>query len=258
MTASSTPDHSEGSDNDGGAAPSTSSLPRRVRGGERKYQSEMMFIGQRCHWHECHREDFLPFTCADCNQTFCSQHFRTSQHACPTATPTFVVPLCPLCHEPPKNWKRDEDPNVAMNAHLTPNAKSGLVECEAIDANGAIQSKGIERRTKRENECQERRCKKLMVVPIKCPACAMCFCPSHRAPNQHQCQSTIRPTTTSAPQRKTQNWTTASVEDTRGSQQDRPHNKIVDKLNIPKAVSAANNSRKVDKWVPKPIFQVVR
>ncbi|PWN90298.1 hypothetical protein FA10DRAFT_286010 [Acaromyces ingoldii] len=175
----------------------SSTPPRRVTAAERHYNSEMMFIGQRCHWQECNREDFLPFRCPDCQETFCSEHFKTGEHQCPTPSQSFMVPLCPLCHEPPRNWKRDEDANVAMDAHLTPDRKTGKVECAALNADGSIANKG--KRAKREGECSERRCHKVMVVPINCPCCSLSFCPSHRAPNQHSCTSLARSSSSNLP-----------------------------------------------------------
>lgn len=99
---------------------------------------------------------------------FCSDHYKTEDHKCTQASATFLVPLCPLCHEPPKHWKRDEDPNIAMNLHLSPDHRTGRIECRAVDEQGVVRddAKGKQLRVKRENECNERKCKKLMIVPI--------------------------------------------------------------------------------------------
>lgn len=242
--------------------------PRRVRAEERQYQSEMMFIGQRCHWGECNREDFLPFRCADCQNKFCSEHYKTANHHCPNPTPDFVVPQCPLCHEPPKQWKRDEDPNVAMDAHLTPNSKTGLIECKALGKDGKLQT---QRKEKRENECEERRCHKLMVVPIQCPQCHLRFCPSHRAPVQHQCVSLSKSkqytsatsSSSSSPGSKLLDSLAAkraTIQQQKVIGQQAPTEKQsklngkVENLNPIRAIHAASNERKMDKWVPRPIF----
>lgn len=243
--------------------------PRRVRAEERQYQSEMMFIGQRCHWGECNREDFLPFRCADCQNKFCSEHYKTANHHCPNPTPDFVVPQCPLCHEPPKQWKRDEDPNVAMDAHLTPNPKTGLIECKALGKDGKLQT---QRKEKRENECEERRCHKLMVVPIQCPQCHLRFCPSHRAPVQHQCTSLSKSkqfssasssSSSSSPGSKLLDSLAAkraTIQQQKVTGQQAPTEKQsklngkVENLNPIRAIHAASNERKMDKWVPRPIF----
>lgn len=272
-----------------GAEQSTSSggdaVPKHVRPGERQYESEMMFIGQRCHWHECHREDFLPFRCPDCSHHFCSEHFRSEQHACPTPAPSFVVPLCPLCHEPPKQWKRDEDPNVAMDAHLSIDRRTGFIECPAIGKDGRMLTNkdgSVDKnmrssvRTGRENECSERRCRKIMVVPIKCPSCSLHFCPSHRASVQHQCVSLTvgvpasKATTnkqsaggrlldTLAAKRAEQQASRADSNaagdrSKAGDSQRKEITRQAQNLNPMKAISAVNQDRKLDKWVPPPIF----
>lgn len=167
------------------------STTRRVRPEERAYQSEMMFLGEQCHLVECNRESFLPFRCPDCQnqwvvwsdhtsritvidilllflRRFCSDHYKTTDHGCRQASASFLVPLCPLCHEPPKNWRRDEDPNIAMNAHLTPNSRTGQSDCTALNESGrVVEAKRASRRVKKDKECREVRCRKLMVVPIR-------------------------------------------------------------------------------------------
>ncbi|KAE8233285.1 hypothetical protein CF326_g1675 [Tilletia indica] len=175
---------------------------------ERAGNGPMMFLGQQCFWHECHREDFLPFKCVDCTHHFCAEHFRPQQHSCAAAAAhdaaeDFRVPLCPICNEPPQNWRRGEDPNIAMERHLS----SG--QCPALDGGGLLRegnglgkpagSGGIAQRSsgsgsstpraKKANECHFHRCHKIMIVPMHCAACNADFCPSHRAPVQHTCAS---------------------------------------------------------------------
>ncbi|PWZ02880.1 hypothetical protein BCV70DRAFT_169106 [Testicularia cyperi] len=160
----------------------------------------MMFIGETCALEECHREDFLPFKCSDCRLHFCSNHFRPQAHRCRSYkddVTDYRVPLCPICDTPPAGWKRDEDPNIAMDRHL-----SG--QCLKLDANGYLMSgrsaaKGSYqaqqpvKRVKKPNECTFVKCSKIMVVPIQCPQCRASFCPSHRAPAQHSCSTTPKP-----------------------------------------------------------------
>ncbi|SPC65176.1 uncharacterized protein UHOD_00250 [Ustilago sp. UG-2017b] len=150
----------------------------------------MMFIGERCALDECHREDFLPFKCSDCRQHFCSNHFRPQTHRCSHYNESDVdyrVPLCPICDKPPEGWKRDQDPNIAMDRHL-----SG--QCSMLDSNGYLKANvsfpgaSNMKRAKKTNECSFAKCSKIMVVPITCPQCCASFCPSHRAPNQHSCK----------------------------------------------------------------------
>nr|CDI51103.1 zf-an1 domain-containing protein [Melanopsichium pennsylvanicum 4] len=158
-------------------------MPERTTG-------PMMFIGERCALQECHREDFLPFKCSDCRQHYCSNHFRPQAHRCSHYQENdldYRVPLCPICDNPPQGWKRDQDPNIAMDHHLNG-------QCPMLDSNGHLSPDATTsisdstKRVKKTNECSFVKCSKIMVVPIKCPQCLACFCPSHRAPNQHICK----------------------------------------------------------------------
>lgn len=240
--------------------------PASVKAGERQYQSEMMFIGERCHLSACHREDFLPFRCPDCHHQFCSNHYKTADHKCASASATFLVPLCPLCHEPPKNWKRDEDPNIAMNLHLSPNPMTGKIECQAVDVQGIVRedAKGRRPRQKKDNECRERKCRKLMIVPITCPSCRLQFCPSHRAPIQHACPSTqvkAAPVASSNAKNASSKLPSvvsqskppsSSAKDPKGkvSESKEPESKS----NPLQAIGAVHKGLKMDKWVPIPLF----
>uniref|UniRef100_V5F0G0 AN1-type domain-containing protein n=1 Tax=Kalmanozyma brasiliensis (strain GHG001) TaxID=1365824 RepID=V5F0G0_KALBG len=130
-----------------------------------------MFIGERCAFDECHREDFLPFKCSDCRQHYCSNHFRPQTHRCSHYNESDVdyrVPLCPICDNPPEGWKRDQDPNIAMDRHL-----SG--QCPKLDSNGYLKSNASipssaplkqMSRAKKPNECSFVKCTKIMVKGI--------------------------------------------------------------------------------------------
>ena len=140
-----------------------------------------MFIGERCALDECHREDFLPFKCADCRESFCGSHFRPASHRCTKhddSSGDYRVPLCPLCDTPPEGWKRDEDPNIAMDRHLS----SG--KCPALDANGLVKNRTSSSKAtaapaihaKKPNECAFKKCSKVMVVPIQVRSQQPNFC----------------------------------------------------------------------------------
>lgn len=239
----------------------------------------MMFIGERCALDECHREDFLPFKCSDCRQHYCSSHFRPQAHRCANHHESdldYRVPLCPICDNPPEGWKRDQDPNIAMDRHL-----SG--QCPMIDNNGYIKPAATTsaniKRTKRANECSFVKCSKVMVVPIQCPQCAASFCPSHRAPNQHNCKNTssgsspassstrlaARSTSGSGIKSAFQNLkiSTSSTNSTTKSNQPAaseakpaPSTTTARHSNasIPASTSFGKMFDKSEKWVPKPIF----
>ena len=73
--------------------------------------------------------DFLPFSCPACRQSFCQPHFLPSQHACSAPLPAGMVdriaPQCPLCNEiVPTTASRD--PNEAVERHLLSETCTGL------------------------------------------------------------------------------------------------------------------------------------
>ncbi|PWN18724.1 hypothetical protein BCV69DRAFT_284706 [Microstroma glucosiphilum] len=270
------------------------------------HETHMLFLGQACHLSSCRREDFLPFHCASCGHDYCSAHrlphpgSEQGGHSCdfhlqPEKASSgeqgdFLVPLCPLCREPPKGWKRGEDPNLALDRHLS----SG--DCpELVGEAGATQS----RRIKKANECNYKRCHKIMIVKMDCEKCRESFCPSHRAPAQHQCgvspartpdrrQDGQAPTASStisgglaalkrlklggaseaaAPAKNSGNQHQASSEPTPRSHIPTASNNDTSKNNASSNsqsigtgnifglnLSASSAGRKVDKWVPPPIF----
>lgn len=235
-----------------------------------------MFIGERCALEECHREDFLPFKCSDCRQHYCSNHFRPQAHRCSNHHESdldYRVPLCPICDNPPEGWKRDQDPNIAMDRHL-----SG--QCPMLDSNGYLKSSASAstqiKRTKKTNECSFVKCSKIMVVPIKCPQCAASFCPSHRAPNQHSCKhsssnaSPASSTTRVAANTHTSNGIKSALQNLKISNPTSGSNTKTTASSEPPEPSRPAPPRQADastssapfgnmfdksqKWVPRPIF----
>ena len=229
----------------------------------------MMFIGERCALDECHREDFLPFKCGDCRQHFCSDHFRPQSHRCSNYHDTdldYRVPLCPICDNPPEGWKRDQDPNIAMDRHL-----SG--QCPMLDSNGYLKSgapapaSNPMKRAKKTNECSFVKCSKIMVVPIQCPQCSASFCPSHRAPNQHSCNhsssssSSASRVAASTPsnggiRNAFQNLKISTPNTSSAARPVAPANGTANQSNSSSSTSAPFSKMfdKSEKWVPKPIF----
>lgn len=175
-----------------------------------------------------------------------------------------------------------------MNSHLSPHSRTGKIECEAVDGQGMVRddAKGRQhqqRREKKENECNEKKCRKLMIVPIKvsaindcfflnfelttsiiilnfkCPSCSLQFCPSHRAPVQHSCQSLqVKSASPSYSSSKIKSKSrlldvvsSKSPTVDHNSKQKEAENK---KLNPLQAIGAAHKGITTDKWVPVPLF----
>mgnify|MGYP001762043085 CR=1 FL=1 len=120
----------------------------------------MLWIGAPC--HQCRREDFLPFVCGGCGHLFCLDHFRAEDHACKsTRAGDMLVPLCPLCREPPRGWSRDADDAATarvMERHwgATSLAAGG---CRELLPDSAPDADGKDR-------CAQTTCRRVLVVPI--------------------------------------------------------------------------------------------
>ncbi|SHO76088.1 Hypothetical protein MSYG_0423 [Malassezia sympodialis ATCC 42132] len=137
----------------------------------------MLWIGAPC--FHCKREDFLPLRCMACERLFCAEHFRQEAHACPHPARDVLVPLCPLCEEPPRGWRRDmpaQELSSLLESHWTaPSLDRG--GCRAL----LSQASDLSQR------CCVSRCQAAMHLPVKCPHCAQTVCLHHRAPSRHAC-----------------------------------------------------------------------
>lgn len=67
-------------------------------------------IGTRCELSNCKTVDFCPFLCRDCNGTFCREHSRCDEHACPrdAVAPQAVIDT---------TWKRLNAKKRCQNPH---------------------------------------------------------------------------------------------------------------------------------------------
>eukprot|EP00750_Incisomonas_marina_P008904 INCI15736.1.p1 GENE.INCI15736.1~~INCI15736.1.p1 ORF type:complete len:103 (+),score=9.76 INCI15736.1:77-385(+) len=75
-------------------------------------------LGTRCAANLCARQDFLPFKCDACHETFCLDHRVYENHSCPVgrSAKDVRVFLCPICEKSIK-IRRDEDINLTWNRH---------------------------------------------------------------------------------------------------------------------------------------------
>lgn len=139
----------------------------------------MLWIGAPC--AKCRREDFLPLVCGGCHKSFCTAHFAQDTHKCPQLQQHDVrVPICPLCHEPPRGWKRNASASEVqriMEAHWSASI-GDLGSCAALVPPTSSQSL-----------CAHASCQRALRLAIRCPHCTAEFCLAHRAPTQHACQA---------------------------------------------------------------------
>jgi len=143
-------------------------------------RNEMLDIGKHCEEASCNQIDFLPFKCGYCRHTFCSEHWKPSQHDCleeKLADVRIIVPTCPLCSTPVP-VKQGEDPNVYMDRHLS-------TSCPNLNPSTGLATsipKG-----KPPNACRAPRCQTKVIEPITCSKCSQKFCAKHRMPEDHHC-----------------------------------------------------------------------
>lgn len=151
-------------------------------------RDELMFLGTACHHRACNLHDFLPFYCPACKKAFCQPHFLPSSHECTAPLPPSMVdriaPQCPMCDHVVNYAQGSMDPNVAVERHIL----SGT--CTGVEG-GQARKKALLRQRKDKGEvCYRRGCTKVLVVPMRCDACAHSFCPPHRHAPAHSCTAT--------------------------------------------------------------------
>lgn len=115
--------------------------------------------------------DFLPYKCNSCDGVFCHQHYGAAAHACPEAYKRNIqTPACPLCASL-VSFKPGEDPNLAMEAHISGGCKPPA---------------SIKHKTYC-NLCSLPGCKKHEAIPVLCHSCKRNFCLQHRFEKDHSC-----------------------------------------------------------------------
>ena len=68
-------------------------------------------IGAHCAVVDCHKIDFLPFTCDQCSKKHCLDHRTYDAHSCEHAQEKQLTALfCPICNQS-VNIKRGQDRN---------------------------------------------------------------------------------------------------------------------------------------------------
>lgn len=95
-----------------------------------------------------------------------------------------IAPQCPMCDQVVNYAPGSMDPNVAVERHIMSGTCSGV-------EGGEARKKAILRQRKEKGEvCYRRGCNKVLVVQMKCEACAHSFCPTHRHAPAHSCAGT--------------------------------------------------------------------
>ncbi|KAG1715733.1 hypothetical protein ID866_1449 [Astraeus odoratus] len=163
--------------------------------------AQLLAVGRQCSAASCFLVDFLPFKCEHCSESFCAEHFTVAAHKCPKYDERKhdrVAPSCPLCNTPVA-IPPGEDPNIRMERHISS-------ECNVMT--------GRSGRHKSTPVCARGKCGKVLFAPINCDTCHKQYCPQHRFPKDHGCETTV-PSVVSSPARR--NVWKASVPKSTGS-----------------------------------------
>ena len=126
--------------------------------------------GKHCAVDLCRQNDFLPFTCDQCHEVFCINHFRYGDHSCPHAAGLDNrVLLCPLCQKAIR-LVAGEDPNATWERHVR-------AECGGA---GAVAKKP---------RCPVSGCKEMLTFSgsVQCTKCYQKVCMKHRFEDAHDC-----------------------------------------------------------------------
>ncbi|KAK9845711.1 hypothetical protein WJX81_000236 [Elliptochloris bilobata] len=138
---------------------------------------DLMSIGCQCAVPTCRQNDFLPFICAACQDTFCLEHFRQAAHACSARGAEATAVVCPLCALAIKLCA-DEDPNAAFEKHTR----------EACDPANYLK---VHKRPR----CPATGCREKLTTinTYRCKECGATVCLRHRFASSHQCAGRAAP-----------------------------------------------------------------
>ncbi|RHZ64771.1 hypothetical protein Glove_320g55 [Diversispora epigaea] len=133
---------------------------------------ELPNIGRHCAHTDCKLLDYLPIKCQNCQNYYCSDHFKPNQHSCINLPPSedVRVPICPICSAPVP-FSRGEDPNIRMDQHISN---------DCTPAPKTTSSKSF-------NSCSFGKCKNRVAVQILCSGCGKNYCIKHRLGYDHLC-----------------------------------------------------------------------
>lgn len=132
---------------------------------------EFTHVGKHCAQADCRQQDFLPFTCDTCKQSYCLSHRSYFAHQCIGANKKDMTSIdCPICH---KSVKFDKSQNVdeVWDLHYTK-------ECTRVAAN-----------PKTSQKCHKAGCNTVLGPSntFICPKCNRNVCLSHRMTDDHNC-----------------------------------------------------------------------
>jgi len=127
-------------------------------------------VGDHCSMTTCNRQDFLPFKCDCCNNTYCLEHRTYSAHNCPKAQgKNLIAIICPLCKQTIP-ITADTDANHAWDLH-------SRTVCDPSNR-------------KKKQRCSVQNCKSKLgpLNKVVCEKCRLEVCLNHRFPDAHNCQ----------------------------------------------------------------------
>jgi len=126
-------------------------------------------VGAHCSYSGCGIKDFLPFTCNQCNDTFCLDHFKPDIHRCRNIGMFDArVVVCPNCSVAIR-LKHFQEPDAILRDH---------------------QGTHCQRQNKPQTKtCPVKGCREQLTITnnFTCKACHAAVCLRHRLPEDHTC-----------------------------------------------------------------------
>eukprot|EP01135_Chromosphaera_perkinsii_P008193 Nk52_evm15s1178 gene=Nk52_evmTU15s1178 len=155
---------------------------------------EFPHVGKQCYFAECRQLDFLPHKCRLCHHEYCDAHYAIDAHNCEEKYKIDNrVPVCPICDQPVPA-RAGEDPNVAMDRHISSGLCGSPVQTRR---NGGVGGGFMANNSKEAytNACSFSlgNCRRKEAVKFICPKCKLNYCTRHRMERAHECKGVIMP-----------------------------------------------------------------
>merc|ERR1711991_175031 len=146
-------------------------LRRRAVGPRRSMEVDFVKGAKHCALDDCKLRDFLPYECALCKRTFCTDHWRPAAHRCPVPPPSNETVFCPICKaQVLVRYSEGDNPQQKLAEHAMSNCRKNTASFEPRFA------------------CHADGCRKKSDAQFLCSICEEQFCLKHRAPDAHACK----------------------------------------------------------------------
>ena len=147
---------------------------------------EFSNLGSHCSIPNCFQQDFLPFRCDACEQTYCRTHRSYFEHKCSQVPMGEEVCRCPICNKG-ITLVPGQDPNLTISQHMDspncrveqslkcPRCNVKLTGINSVMCNRCKQKLCLTHRYSDQHECTHPLERKINTMGYKCPKCTSTF-----------------------------------------------------------------------------------